>query len=295
MERLQKILAQAGIASRRKCEELILGGRVTVDGVVCTTLGTRADPAKQQIAVDGKPVQLEQKTSIILYKPTSYVTTVTDPEGRRTVMDLVRDLPVRIFPVGRLDYDTSGLLILTNDGELANGLAHPGHDVDKVYRVTVIGMPDKTALQTLKTGVELEDGTTKPAQVTVLRNHPFESVLEIAIHEGRNRQIRRMFEAIGLPVKRLKRIQFGPIELTGLNVGQWRWLNEAEWKALYSSAGLSAPPYTGPAAFRPRKTDKTATKTSRFQTTKGRQPGKGATRSYSKRQPDSTRRGRTGQ
>lgn len=245
MERLQKILAQAGVASRRKCEELIAGGRVTVDGVIQTELGSKADPQKQRIEVDGKPIALERKVCMVLHKPTSYVTTVTDPEGRRTVMDLIRDVPERLYPVGRLDYDTSGLLLLTNDGQLTQKLLHPSHQFPKVYRVTVLGMPERTTLAQLRSGVELDDGMTQPAKVHVLRQHPRESVVEITIHEGRNRQVRRMFEAVGYPVKRLKRVQFGPLVLDALQTGKWRLLTEDEWEQLYKSVDLPAPEFPG--------------------------------------------------
>jgi 23S rRNA pseudouridine2605 synthase len=243
MERLQKVLAHAGIASRRKCESLILEGRVTVDGVVCTELGTKVNPHKQIIAVDGKAIQAEQKVCFILHKPTSYVTTVSDPEGRRTVMDLLEGIQERVYPVGRLDYDSSGLVLLTNDGELTNRLLHPSYKLDKVYRVTVIGMPEPHALKKLKNGIKLDDGITAPAEVKVLRNHPLESVFEITIHEGRNRQVRRMFEAIEHPVKRLKRVKFGPLSLGNLPPGKWRPLDADEWKALYEAADLPVPPY----------------------------------------------------
>jgi 23S rRNA pseudouridine2605 synthase len=243
MERLQKVLAHAGIASRRKCESLILEGRVTVDGVVCTELGTKVNPHKQVIAVDGKAIQAEQKVCFILHKPTSCVTTVSDPEGRRTVMDLLEGIQERVYPVGRLDYDSSGLVLLTNDGELTNRLLHPSYKLDKVYRVTVIGMPEPPVLKQLRSGIKLEDGITAPAEVRVLRKHPLESVLEITIHEGRNRQVRRMFEAIEHPVKRLKRVKFGPLALGNLPPGKWRPLDAEEWKALYEAANLPVPPY----------------------------------------------------
>jgi 23S rRNA pseudouridine2605 synthase len=242
-DRLQKILAHAGVASRRKCEELILNGRVTVDGVVVQELGAKADPSRQQIAVDGRPVSAEAKMCLILHKPTSYVSTVSDPEGRRTVMTLMGPVEQRLYPVGRLDYESSGLLVMTNDGDLTNKLLHPSTHLDKVYRVTVLGMPDKSAISQLQTGIELEEGLTSPAQVTVLRHHPQESVLEITIHEGKNRQVRRMFEHIEHPVKRLKRIQFGPLHLGPLPSGQWRWLSAEEWNALYFAVGLTPPAY----------------------------------------------------
>jgi 23S rRNA pseudouridine2605 synthase len=242
-ERIQKILAGAGVASRRKSEELIASGRVTVDGRVVKELGAKADPTRQQIAVDGKPIIAERKVALILHKPTSFITSVKDPEGRRTVMELISDVPERVYPVGRLDYDSSGLILFTNDGELANRLLHPKHHLDKTYRVTVIGMPEKEALARVQKGIKLEDGMTSPVQIQVLRHHPKESVLEITLHEGRNRQVRRMMEAIGHPVKRLKRQDFGPITLGNLMVKKWRWLTTREWKALYESVGLPVPPY----------------------------------------------------
>lgn len=249
-DRLQKVLAHAGVASRRKCEALIEDGRVTVDGVVVQELGVKADPTRQLIAVDGKPISTEAKLCLILHKPTSYVTTVRDPEGRRTVMNLIESVEQRLYPIGRLDYESSGLLIMSNDGDLTNRLLHPSTHVDKVYRVTVLGMPDKDAFTKLQTGIELEDGMTSPAEVTVLRHHPQESVLEITIHEGRNHQVRRMFESLGHPVKRLKRIQFGPLELGSLASGHWRWLTEFEWNRLYQSVGLTTPEYPFPNAKR---------------------------------------------
>jgi 23S rRNA pseudouridine2605 synthase len=242
-DRLQKILAHAGIASRRKCEELIVSGRVTVDGVVVSELGAKANSESQRIAVDGKPISTEDKLCLVLHKPTSYVTTVSDPEGRRTVMDLIHSIPQRLYPVGRLDYETSGLLVMSNDGDLTNRLLHPSTHVDKVYRATVIGMPDKAVIAQLQVGVELEDGVTSPAFVSVLRHHPQESVLEITIQEGKNRQVRRMFEHLGFPVKRLKRIQFGPLHLGPLPSGHSRWVTKEEWQRLYASVGLEAPDY----------------------------------------------------
>jgi 23S rRNA pseudouridine2605 synthase len=243
MERLQKVLAQAGIASRRKAEELIVAGRVTVDGKVVQELGTKADPKRQVIAVDGRPIRLQRTVNLILHKPTSYVTTVSDPLGRRTVLDLLHGVEERVYPVGRLDYDTSGLLLLSNDGELTNQLLHPKYHVQKVYRATVLGMPERQTIEQLRRGVVLEDGPTAPAEVEVLRLHPLESVLEISIYEGRNRQVRRMFDHVGHPVKRLKRVRFGPLVLDGLRPGQWRWLTEEEWNQLYEAAGLTPPPY----------------------------------------------------
>ncbi len=238
-ERLQKILAGAGIASRRKCEQLILAGRVTVNGKVVTELGTKADPVREVITVDDIAVHVEHdKVGLILHKPTSYVTTVSDPQGRRTVMELLQEVTERVYPVGRLDYDSTGLLLFCNDGELTNRLLHPSFKMDKVYRVTVLGMPKSEEVEQLRRGIELADGMTAPAQVKVLRNHPLESVLEITLREGRKRQIRRMCESIGYPVRRLKRVEFGPLKLGALPPGHWRYLTQEEWNALYQAAGL---------------------------------------------------------
>lgn len=258
MERLQKVLAQAGIASRRKSEELITSGRVSVDGKPCTTLGTRVDPKTSHIEVDGVEITRQALVCVILHKPTSYVSTTSDPEGRRTVMDLVEEIPVRVHPIGRLDYDTTGVLLFTNDGELTNRLLHPRHESKKTYRVTVIGMPEKEALEKLKRGVNLEDGVTAPATVNVLRNHPAESVIELVIHEGRNRQVRRMFEALELPVKRLKRTEFAGIQLDKLHVGEWRMVTKQEWDKLYHSVDLPVPPYPSELAMTHRTNRKEA-------------------------------------
>lgn len=245
MERLQKVLAHAGVASRRKCETLIEEGRVTVDGVPVTELGYKVDPSKQVVAVDGKPVQAEKKVVLLLNKPTAYVSTVSDPEGRRTVMSLLPQMAERVYPIGRLDYDTSGLLLFTNDGSLTERLLHPSRDIEKVYRVTVTGTVEREARRALAEGIELEDGVTAPAVVEMMRQGD-ESVVQIAIHEGRNRQVRRMFDHLHLPVKRLKRIAFGPIDLGHLKTGEWRLLDPAEWKALYRSVELTPPPYGKP-------------------------------------------------
>lgn len=256
-ERLQKVLAHAGVASRRKCETLIVEGHVTVDGVKITELGHKVDAAKQVIAVDGQPVQAERKVILLLNKPTAHVTTVSDPEGRRTVMSLLPNVVERMYPVGRLDYDTSGLLLFTNDGALTERLLHPSHDIEKVYRVTVIGQVDKEARRMLSEGIELEDGVTAPAQVELLKQGE-ESVVHIAIQEGRNRQVRRMFEKLKLPVKRLKRIAFGPIALGHMKTGDWRLLEPAEWKALYRSVQLTPPPYVRPTFPKSQSTNRPA-------------------------------------
>jgi len=232
LERLQKVLARYGVASRRRCEELILAGRVRVNGKIVTQLGTKVDVERDFIEVDGKPLQREEeKVYIILYKPKGYLTTVRDPQGRKTVMDLVKGVKERIYPVGRLDCDTEGLLLLTNDGDLSFTLTHPSHRVEKTYLAVVKGTPSKAQLERLRRGVILEDGKTAPAGVRLLRPGR-QAEVEITIHEGRKRQVRRMFDAIGHPVLYLRRVRFGPLKLEGLKPGQYRRLGDKEVRQL---------------------------------------------------------------
>jgi len=240
-ERLQKVLAQAGVASRRACEQLILAGRVTVNGAVVRELGTTVDRSRDVVAVDGRPIiNPEQYVYYILHKPRGYLTTVKDDRGRKTVMDLMASVPERVYPVGRLDYDSEGLLILTNDGELANKLMHPRYKVQKFYLVKV-GSPVTAAdVEKLRTGVELEDGITAPAYVELLMSGPKESLLKIGIREGRNRQIRRMCQALNLRVRRLIRIQIGPVKMGNLPVGSYRHLSEHEVQKLKQAVNRSA-------------------------------------------------------
>ncbi|CAM5792129.1 MULTISPECIES: pseudouridine synthase [Brevibacillus] len=242
MERLQKVLANAGVASRRHCEELIVQGRVQVNGQIVKELGTRVDPDNDKIKVDGKLVHLERKIYVLLYKPTGYITSVSDPQGRRVVVDLLKGIKERVYPVGRLDYDTSGLLLLTNDGEMAHMLTHPSYEMDKVYRAWVKGVPAREKVSQLESGIRLEDGMTAPAQAKLLKTTSARdrSLLELTIHEGRNRQVRRMCEAIGHPVLSLERIQLGFLTLEGLQPGQYRPLTSAEVEKIKS--GLSAGP-----------------------------------------------------
>ena len=239
-ERLQKVLARAGYGSRRTCEGLISAGRVTVNGAVAE-LGRRVDPRQDRVAVDGAPVPvLPGLVHYLLNKPAGVVTTADDPEGRPTVVTLVPRRP-RVFPVGRLDADSEGLLVLTNDGELAQRLTHPSFGVDKEYLVEVEGVPGPGALRTLRRGVDLEDGRTAPAQVGVVAP----GVLRVVIHEGRNRQVRRMCDAVGHPVRRLVRTRIGPVSDLSLGPGQWRALNSAEIRALGAAArgaGAGPPP-----------------------------------------------------
>jgi 23S rRNA pseudouridine2605 synthase len=230
-ERLQKVLARVGLGSRRACEELIVQGRVTVNGEVAE-LGRRVDTAHDRVELDGAPLPvLPGLVHYLLNKPAGVVTTAADPEGRPTVVELVPGDP-RVFPVGRLDVDTEGLLVLTNDGELAQRLTHPSFGVDKEYVAEVEGVPAAGALRRLRTGVELDDGLTAPAKVGVVAP----GVLRIVIHEGRNRQVRRMCEAVGHPVRRLVRTRIGPLADRSLAPGRWRALTQAEVRALGAAA-----------------------------------------------------------
>ncbi len=225
------MLARAGLGSRRVCDDLVADGRVTVDGEVAV-LGQRVDPAAVRIAVDGIPVAAAQGlVHYLLNKPRGVVTTASDPQGRPTVVSLVPAEP-RVFPVGRLDRDTEGLLILTNDGELAQLLTHPSHGVAKEYLAEVEGTPSPGALRTLREGVPLDDGMTAPATVGAVSA----GVLRIVIHEGRNRQVRRMCKAVGHPVRRLVRTRIGPLSDHTLAPGRWRALTPAEVRSLYAAA-----------------------------------------------------------
>jgi 23S rRNA pseudouridine2605 synthase len=220
--RLNAYLARAGIASRRGSDELIKAGRVTVNGKP-GELNTYVDPG-DRVEVDGEPVAPQQLTYVLLNKPPGTVTTASDPHGRPTVVDLVAEVPERIVPVGRLDADTTGALLLTNDGALAHRLAHPRYGVDKVYVVDVEGEPDEAALTRLANGVELDDGLTAPAEVKRLAP----SRLELTLHEGRKHQVKRMCEAVGHPVRRLHRSRYANLDVAGLTLGEWRELTEPE-------------------------------------------------------------------
>lgn len=230
--RLQKYLARCGVASRRHAEELIRQGRVKVNGVTVTEMGTIISPG-DLVELDGKPVVPEEKpVYIMLNKPAGYVTTVSDPQGRRTVMDLVRGVKERVYPVGRLDYDTEGLLILTNDGDFAYRSTHPSHQVNKTYIAEVEGTPSHEAIKKLRNGVMLDGRLTAPAKVEVLKQNKRSAVLRITIHEGRNRQVRRMCEAVGHPVRSLRRIAIGGLKLGNLAPGQWRYLTASDLKKI---------------------------------------------------------------
>lgn len=233
LEKVQKVLARAGVASRRAVEELVAQGRVRVNGEVAR-LGQRVDPERDLLEVDGAVVATRSDlVHYLLHKPPGVVTTARDPQGRPTVVDLVPAEP-RVFPVGRLDVDTEGLLLLTNDGELAHRLTHPRYGVEKEYLAEVIGTPSRGALRRLREGVELDDGPTAPAKASLLGD----GLLRIVVHEGRKRQVRRMCEAVGHPVVRLVRTRIGPITDTKLRPGEWRHLTREEVQALARAAAV---------------------------------------------------------
>jgi pseudouridine synthase len=227
--RLQKFLASCGVASRRGAEVLIQQGRVAVNGTIVTQMGVQIDEEKDKVFVDGKPVQPEKKmVYVLLNKPVGYVTTVSDDKGRNTVMDLVADIPVRVYPVGRLDYDTEGLLLMTNDGDLTYRITHPKNNVEKTYIAEVTGNISMNTLLQLRNGVYLDGVKTSPAKVEVIGATRLGTKLEITIHEGKNRQVRRMFEAVGCIVKKLKRTKEAGLVLGHVPLGRWRRLTESE-------------------------------------------------------------------
>lgn len=239
--RLQKFMAEQGVASRRKSEELILAGKVKVNGHVAQ-IGMKINPRKDLVTVGKQKltnVKNRKMVYIMLNKPRGYVTTVSDELGRKTVMDLLPDFGVRIYPVGRLDKDSEGLLLLTNDGSFTNCITHPSHEYAKVYRVTVRPSVDDNILYNLRNGIEIDGRVTAPCDVTVLTEEENRVVLEFVLHEGRNRQIRKMCESQGLEVSRLKRISIGPIKLGMLKQGDYRELSEQDVKKLLRSAGHS--------------------------------------------------------
>jgi 23S rRNA pseudouridine2605 synthase len=244
MIRLQKILSQAGVASRRAAEKLMAEGRVSVNGKTVFELGTKADPAVDDIRVDGRRIKsAERPRYILLNKPRGYVTTRSDEKRRKTVIDLLEGVREYVYPVGRLDYDSEGLLLLTNDGELAAQLTHPRHQLERTYEARVAGMPDERALEKLRKGVPLDGKRTLPADVMAVNKErrDTDGVLLITIREGRNRQVRRMCEAVGHPVQRLKRTKFGPIADRKLPAGAWRDLSAEEVRKLKSLATRAQP------------------------------------------------------
>lgn len=232
--RLQKYMALCGVAARRKCEEIIKEGRVSVNGRIITEMGTQVLP-EDEVFLDGKKLMIEERKIVILYhKPSGEITTVSDDKGRDTVMNRFQDIPWRLFPVGRLDYDTEGVLLLTNDGDLAQSLTHPSKEVDKTYLARITGSLSDEEVGRLRRGIFLEgdERRTWPAKVRVLRSGELWTEILITIHEGRNRQVRRMIEAIGHRVVLLRRVRFGTVSLGNLKRGEWRELTEDEIQAL---------------------------------------------------------------
>ena len=233
--RLQKYLALCGAASRRHAEEMIADGRVKVNGQVITEMGVQVEEG-DEVRLDGKIMRPENvKKYVIYHKPAGEVTTVNDPEGRACVLDHFRDYPVRLFPAGRLDYDSEGLLLLTNDGELTEKMLHPSNEVDKSYLARVTGEVTMESVHKLRSGVMLDDHRTSPAKVRIVKLEAFATQVLVTIHEGRNRQVRRMLEAVGHQVLQLRRVKFGPLELGDLRRGEWRELRPEEVKALKAS------------------------------------------------------------
>lgn len=236
--RLQKLLAQSGVASRRKCEELMLEGQVEVDGEIVTRLGTKVDPTKAVIRVAGKRLPpISPHVYLVLNKPRGVVSTMSDPEGRRSLGDLVADRPERLFHVGRLDTDTDGLILLTNDGDFAHKMAHPSFEVEKTYVAEVQGVPTRATLQRLRDTVVLEDGPVTVTSVRIKQRLGEKAIVELVIHEGRNRIVRRLLEHVGHPVVRLSRTRFGPVAIGRLRRGEMRALDSNELGALLDSIG----------------------------------------------------------
>jgi 23S rRNA pseudouridine2605 synthase len=239
-ERLQKVLASAGIASRRDCEEYIAAGRVMVNGKVVRIPGTRVDPEHDEILVDGRPIgKIHHRTYVMLHKPAGVVSTTDDPQGRPTVIDLV-NLEQRLFPVGRLDYDSEGLLLLTDDGELTQKLTHPSYQVEKEYRVLLNEAPSPAALRAWRTGVELDGVKTAPAWVELIERTPDGAWVRVILHEGRKRQIREVARVLGYEVRRLIRVREGPLTLGDLPSGTWRFLTDEEVDMLREHAERNA-------------------------------------------------------
>ena len=237
--RLQKLLAQSGVASRRRCEELMLAGLVEVDGEVVTRLGTKVDPRTAVVRVEGRRLPpASPHVYLVLNKPVGVVSTMSDPQGRRTLSDLVGGRPERLFHVGRLDTDTSGLLLLTNDGDFAQRMAHPSYEVDKTYVAEVAGDVSRGTVRALLAGVSLEDGPVTVSAARVVERFGGRTIVELVIHEGRNRIVRRLLEAVGHPVRRLTRTAIGPVRVGGLREGELRELTREELGALLDSAQL---------------------------------------------------------
>ena len=241
LSRLQKIIAQAGMASRRGAEDIIQAGRVRVNGQVVTALGTKADPGIDRIEVDGKVLSSEAPITLLMNKPRGVVCTLSDPEGRPTVADYVKGFKERLYPVGRLDFATSGALIMTNDGDLSYALTHPKHKVEKVYLLKVAGQVDEVILEKWRMGVDIGDVVTHPAEVFKVEEDENFTWIQVTLREGRNRQIRRMGEATGLEVKKLKRVSFAGLTIEGLRIGEHRILKESELKKIRKQYHIPSP------------------------------------------------------
>ena len=253
-DRLQKVLAHAGLGSRRGCEQLILQGRVTINGEVIRQLGTRVDPAKARITVDGETIRLESMVYYAVNKPKGYVSTNSDPSGRPRVVDLLPEIPERVYTVGRLDEASTGLLILTNDGELANQLAHPRYGVEKLYRALVAGLPTPEMMAKLTEGVWLSDGKVRAKRARIVSRQGQATMLELVLAEGKKREIRRMLSKLGHKVMSLNRIAVGPISLKGLSVGECRSLSRHEVELLRkvaSGESVAPPRFADPTSSRP--------------------------------------------
>ena len=233
--RLQKYIAHCGITSRRKAEELILDGRVKVNNKIVVELGVKVDPNKDIVKVNDKVIRKEnKKVYIMLNKPVGYVTTMKDEKDRRIVTDLIDGVKERVYPVGRLDADTTGLLLLTNDGELTHKITHPSNEIIKRYIAIVEGVPNRWELEQFRRGLVIDGKMTAETSIEISKRYENESILDISLHEGRNRQVKKMCEAINHPVKKLKRIGIGGLEIGGLDLGNWRFLDEEEIKHLKS-------------------------------------------------------------
>lgn len=233
-QRLNKVISTAGVASRRTADQWIREGRVSVDGTIVTDPGTRVDKTREKVAVDGKPLPLEPSSVyILLNKPFGYLCTLKDPGNRPVVTDLLKDIPVRVYPVGRLDFDTLGLLLMTNDGDLAHKLTHPSYEIPRTYKATVSGYLTDEAMFALRNGIDLEDGPSGPSNAAIVTRNNRQSTLRITIRQGRSRQIRRMLEAVGYLVIHLIRIGFGPLTLGDLKLGQYRSLDDLEVQSLH--------------------------------------------------------------
>lgn len=231
--RIQKFLSESGTASRREAEKLILAGKVSVNGKVVKELWTQIDPEKDIVSLDNKTVEKqEERVTLILFKPRGYVTTLKDEKGRRSVSDLIKDIPIRVFPVGRLDLNTDGLIILTNDGEMAQMISHPRYGCEKTYVAKVSGIPEQKTLKRLAKGIMLDGEMTLPAVLNMGKKLGNSCYIEITIKEGKNRQVRQMFESVGYPIRKLRRVRIGPLTLRNMKPGEYRFLSDKELKTL---------------------------------------------------------------